>query len=77
MKMTEKAQRFIQRCTPGALVSRDSDKRLGLIVVAERPKWDEFANCAGNWHFEILIDNVLVFTDTFASHYSVVKASHE
>jgi hypothetical protein len=70
--MTEKAKQFIQRCVPGALVIRDRDKHVGMIVIAQRPKWDDNKNEAGNWSFEILIDNTLVMTDRFASTYSVV-----
>ena len=70
--MTEKAKQFIQRCVPGALVIRDRDKHVGMIVIARRPIWDVNRNEAGNWNFEILIDNTLVMTDRFASSYSVV-----
>lgn len=70
--MTEKAKVFIQRCVPGALVIRDRDKHVGMIVIAKRPEWNDLKKESTNWSFEILIDNTLIMTDRFASTYSVV-----
>jgi hypothetical protein len=65
--MTDK--KFVQRCSPGALVTRDRDKHVGMIVVAHTP----LSENASGWRFEILIDNVLITTESFGSQFSLVQ----
>lgn len=65
--------KFVQRCSPGALVTRDRDKHVGMIVVARKPVWDKELDCATNWRFEILIDHTLVVTEAFGSNFSLVQ----
>lgn len=65
--------KFVQRCAPGALVTRDLDGHRGMIVAAQQPIWDREHNHLVNWRFEILIDQVLVITEHFGSQFSLVQ----
>lgn len=73
MQLTEKADDFFRKCFPGALIQRCHDGKIGMIVAAERPYWNNLYMSNTNWRFEILIDNVLVDTDQFISNFKPVQ----
>lgn len=56
--------------SPGRLVIRDSDKHIGMIIIAREPHGDQGVYV--NWTFQILIDNTLIITDDLGYHFSVV-----
>jgi hypothetical protein len=62
----------IRDLVPGALLLRRNDDKFAMIVAAKRPHWDIRLNVAVGWQFELLIDNVLVYTDAL-SPYNLVQ----
>ena len=69
---------FMQRCCPGALVMRDKDKKIGVIVIAKPPTtWfnpeTQRLHTPSSWRFEILVGGMLVVTECLGSEYSLVQ----
>jgi hypothetical protein len=55
------------------MVTRDFDRKLGMIVAVQEPHWADGPGGAKGWSFEILIDDTLIYTEAFGWQFSLVK----